>query len=765
MSLGVGLCGCGGQQKDELPYHKLVAEVLDPNRISLLDTPQSEILSSYDRTGGNNDYSNYLREGPGDWKVLADLKGPGYISRFWTTGGHSRQQRFRFYFDDEKKPRIDATVETLRTGAFPFLSGLSRYEQGCWWSYVPIPYSHRLVIMGEMERPPHLAKFFWQVNYSSLDGKSIQSFPRAFTEADRQTLEAANRRWTTPPYMDEPFAAPGESVRVEAGTSAILATLLGPAVIRRMEVALAADPGEPVAKQETAIRQCTLRVSWDGGAPSIEMPLVEFCGRVWDCPGYDAMYLGFRDNVYTVRFPMPFREAARFELINHGPVALDARVRLNVEAGQWIEGEQGYLHAVARASSPRQVGQSHTILHATGRGKFAGCVLGALSLDNSWWLLESDERIRIDDETQPGWHGTGLEDYFNGAWYYKNVLTRPLHGLVQKIPFRTVQYRLHGVDARTFSSAIDVAMERGPNDASRGWLASVAYYYLATPHAAQAGSTRAQDFVDPLEQATIMSVLTDYERLGDYAGAMRYVDAFLARHPDLAYAPVLRLRKIATVERLQGIEVARPLYEAFLESEDDPTAKQLARLLLWFHESPDHAILSLFCSPPTRAYLDDKLVGTTTDSRLFYAFPVRLTPGRHVLAIETTHRRYPDWVQACLRTHDGMLVTGDGWRFGVSPVGPWKQADFDDSSWVSTGNVIREGPPSAPDVMTSVHPFVDMQSMPIGIWGPKWPREERQGVFRGVFDHPLAQSTHPSRAIRLTKAPESKINRLEKGRK
>ena len=140
----MALSGCGGQQRAALPYHELVAEVLDPSRIARLDTPQAEIVTSYDRTGGNTDYSNYLGEGPGDWKILADLEGPGFVSRFWTTGGHSRKQRFRFYFDKEKKPRIDATVDELSQGVFRFLSPLARYEQGCLWSYVPMSYAKRL---------------------------------------------------------------------------------------------------------------------------------------------------------------------------------------------------------------------------------------------------------------------------------------------------------------------------------------------------------------------------------------------------------------------------------------------------------------------------------------------------------------------------------------------------------------------------------------------------------------------------------------------
>ena len=96
--------------------------------------------------------------------------------------------------------------------------------------------------------------------------------------------------------------------------------------------------------------------------------------------------------------------------------------------------------------------------------------------------------LRIDGAAVPQWKGTGLEDYFNCGWYYRNPLARPLHGLLFKAPFRTVQYRLHLNDAVLFDRSIDVRFERGPDNASNGWLESVGYYYMRTPVAA--GSSR-----------------------------------------------------------------------------------------------------------------------------------------------------------------------------------------------------------------------------------------------------------------------------------
>src|SRR5215207_2857080 len=64
-------------------------------------------VSSYDRTGGNDDgfsgkYS-FVARVPGGL-VLADLKGPGVVYRIWTPTPNDRP--LEFYFDGEASPRI-----------------------------------------------------------------------------------------------------------------------------------------------------------------------------------------------------------------------------------------------------------------------------------------------------------------------------------------------------------------------------------------------------------------------------------------------------------------------------------------------------------------------------------------------------------------------------------------------------------------------------------------------------------------------------------
>jgi hypothetical protein len=81
-------------------------------------------ISSYDRTGGNDDGFNgtysLVRKEPGGL-VIAALKGPGVIYRIWTPT--PTDDMVEFYFDEEPSPRIRVRFIGLFSGKqSPFLS-------------------------------------------------------------------------------------------------------------------------------------------------------------------------------------------------------------------------------------------------------------------------------------------------------------------------------------------------------------------------------------------------------------------------------------------------------------------------------------------------------------------------------------------------------------------------------------------------------------------------------------------------------------------
>jgi len=78
--------GCTLREKPVVSWSHLIEQMCSPESISDITLPCTEIYTSYDRAGGNNDYNNgFVKTGDG-WLLLADLKGPGCLTRLWFTG-------------------------------------------------------------------------------------------------------------------------------------------------------------------------------------------------------------------------------------------------------------------------------------------------------------------------------------------------------------------------------------------------------------------------------------------------------------------------------------------------------------------------------------------------------------------------------------------------------------------------------------------------------------------------------------------------------
>ena len=125
---------------------------------------------------------------------------------------------------------------------------------------------------------------------------------------------------------------------------------------------------------------------------------------------------------------------------------------------------------------------------AKGTGHYVGCNMNMQGRRPfSFWFLEGDEMIYVDDEQHPpAIHGTGTEDYFNAGWYFnKGTFSAPYHGLTIKDPIRSriSAYRFHIEDPIPFKKRIRVTIEHGGiNDAPGSDYSSTAYWYQTEPH-------------------------------------------------------------------------------------------------------------------------------------------------------------------------------------------------------------------------------------------------------------------------------------------
>lgn len=720
--VAIGVSGCRGKAP-ERTYAGFVREIFAPGSVADLDAPRTTLISTYDRTGGNNDFNWFPSEAEDGWLTLADLEGPGYLSRFWATGV-SEDQEIHFLVDGERTPRIQITRAQLMDGRFPFELPLASWEQNCLYSYVPIPFEQSLkVVIRDRGYKGHTGwpRLFYHINWARLpDDMVVQSFPRELTSEDVAALEHAGQ--VLMKGRDGEAGAESYELKAEAGGSARI-VLEGPAVIKELRITPDLSAIDSASGRSEALAGLSLVIRWDGSEEaSVCVPLAAAVGSGWARVRFSSMYFGAESGDLILRFPMPFMASAEIEIANHANSDLPVKVDVLPAHSASSANNGGYFHASWNRSGPDQIGRPHRVLSARGRGRYAGCILGVTSLEKSWWILESDESIRIDDEAIPGWLGTGLEDYFNGGWYYSRALARPLHGVVFRRPFQTLQYRLHLTDAVTFDKSIDVQFERGPNHASRGFMESVAFYYMDAP--LSAGRMPEGGLPDPpenpLEEEVLMTTLINYEQHGDFEGAMNYLEKFLEENPQAQHRAVLELRMVAYKEKLHGFKSVKAEYERFKREYAGKEAGVQAEKILWFHGSHDRGLLGVFANAVTSILLNGEDVGATRNAQGMTVFPVELSDGQTNLSVMARFLSDKPWVQVCLRTHGDCLMTSPDWEWTERP----------DVAWRRYRRRGVKGPPEAPHTEIRPNAFVGMQSESIGIRPPGWSRRKPDVYLR-----------------------------------
>ena len=218
---------------------------------------------------------------------------------------------------------------------------------------------------------------------------------------------------------------------------------------------------------------------------------------------------------YVCQFHMPFRHSARVDIVNKNenlwvPAFYGAVTYLAYRDESPLE-NQAYFHAQYRQEHPTHKGEPYLILDtsatatADAAGHYVGVVLSTEAVNRraGFAYLEGNTKMWIDGEAEQSLEYTGLEDYYQSAWYYVKTSQRsrtefsaPYHGLTVKSfnrlgllgatmlagtkATRTSQYRFHP-EGIPFQHSIRVACHHGEFDEIEGIYSSVAYWYQAHP--------------------------------------------------------------------------------------------------------------------------------------------------------------------------------------------------------------------------------------------------------------------------------------------
>lgn len=741
------LAGCAPREPaDGRAWRDYVGDLTNTARLGQMELTGTRLISSFDPTGGNDDFNHFQAPGsePG-WVTLADLKGPGVVRRFWTTGvdpGHP----FKLYFDGEKTPRISGAIDELFGERFPFQPPLAHCFNLCWYSYIPLTYRSSLRI--ETKAPPNHPfwgprRLFFQLNVETCpEGQPLKSFPRSFDDADRVAIAAAQSNWLR--SVDWPVAdwsgIPGIPIAPTAEVEIFRSDRPG----ELREWWLSVEPATPAewtqTQKEQLLQETLVRVRYDGlEKPSIEAPLGDFFGNAWRGRNYGSLLLGSGAAGYHCAFPMPFAQSCRISLLNAGSRPLVAHFRGDLQA--LSKAKPAYFHAEWRRSGPAN-GTPHTLLDVKGAGYFVGCFLGLIGhgvtqQDNSWWLLEGDEQMFVDGEPRPSWHGTGLEDYFNGGWYYRNAAFNALHGIYDRSPFRVAQFRHQLVDPATFRQSFKMQWERGDQNVSYAWFQTTAYFYLDKPQPVLSIPVERAEPADRYARQTMMLQLTELERMNNFQKAIDLIAEYKERYPDGEENGVYTLRALE-YHKLLGENVTDSEYAPFLDGNFGAVAAEQAKLLVWFHAGANRALVSLNANAQAKLYLDGQQVLAGDHPLQLFVKGVELGDGPHVLAAEALMARQEPWVQMAIRTHTGLVGSGlDTLRSRTVSQG-WNTLNGNTAEWMSMipADLLR-GTPDAPIIGSAPNAFVLMGSKAYSVRGEDWGYHRGMAYFRQPFTAPL----------------------------
>lgn len=260
-------------------------------------------------------------------------------------------------------------------------------------------------------------------------------------------------------------------------------------------------------------RDFILRMYWeDQPFPSVECPLPDFFASAWlnSRAGMHSGPFGQLSSLPVAVNPnkglncfwsMPFRKRCRVTVENRGEEGHVCYYQINYALGDIPAGSL-YFHAQYRQSRPVGYMGVHTALDGVrGQGHYVGTALSVgLNGSNGWWG-EGEVKMYIDgDEEYPTYCGTGLEDYFLGAYDWNvdgkyTAYSTPFAGMhfvarpdgLYESQQRFSMYRWHIPDPVTFKTGVRVTMMALGVRSGHRFLprqddyATVAYWYQTLP--------------------------------------------------------------------------------------------------------------------------------------------------------------------------------------------------------------------------------------------------------------------------------------------
>lgn len=456
---------------------------------------ESYYLSSYDRTGGNDDgfrgtYSRLYVDDRGE-HVIFDEKGPGCVYNLWFTGSGRNLHwgKLRFYFDDDEEPRIEMDAKDFFSGrnsplVYPLVTH-SFVSSGGFSCSVPFPFAERLKITTEK------TVGFYNIYYQLYKDVSLKSWQPHHEQ--KNLVRLFNSCGSDPKPVPEKLFVESKPVTLAPAAGKrrqveIISTG-GPGVIQHIKINPLYNP------DKYSLNHVYLRIFYDGREkPSVDVPIGPFFGSGLGEADVRGMFVGMSSSgAYYCYWPMPFQESIRIVLENRshdsgGDFFCEVgytRGALDVPGAARL----GYFGAKYNTAWPIVEQKDYVLFNYEGTGAVVGQVMTVEPVKpdrKRWW--EGDMRIYIDKEDQPRFHGTGHEDEYQGGWstfWLTNPYSLPLFGQPKTTDLIDVYGQVNGSATAYrfwpgkihFDKSIKISTEHGNHNDTPANYSSVVYYY------------------------------------------------------------------------------------------------------------------------------------------------------------------------------------------------------------------------------------------------------------------------------------------------
>ncbi|GAB2539389.1 glycoside hydrolase family 172 protein [Gracilibacillus alcaliphilus] len=310
---------------------------------------------------------------------------------------------------------------------------------------------------------------------------------------------------------------------VKPGETVTLCEIDGPGVIQHIWMTVT----DRTEENYFVLRDLVLRMYWDDeDQPSVEAPLGDFfCnGFGRGCTINSVPIAVNPTRGFNSYFPMPFHKKAVITVENQHEAPIPALFyQIDYCLYDSLPDNTAYFHAKWNRQKITNLAEDYVIIDGIkGKGQYIGTYIGLATLERYWWG-EGEVKFYMDgDKDYPTICGTGMEDYFGGAWSFatqengktvENTYCTPYMGYpyyskaddTVHFPFHNDDvppmrgfYRWHIPDPIRFEEELKVTIQqigvyKNGLFERQDDVCSVAYWYQTEPHQAFSPIASAKD--------------------------------------------------------------------------------------------------------------------------------------------------------------------------------------------------------------------------------------------------------------------------------